>query len=115
MGYDAREVAKWGIVDWLSNKGEAPLVDMVFNASADMVDYNLAIMFQSQHCSSNYLRIQVSPAFMHFIHSLHRIGRFKGADENHPFINSCSFLALGRLHCMTPAFVHKLKSKIGFD
>ena len=59
MGYDAREMAKWGLVDWLSNKGEAPLVDMVFNASADMVDYNLAVMFQSQHCSSNYLRIQV--------------------------------------------------------
>ena len=61
MGYDAREVAKWGTVDWLSNKGEAPLMDMVFNASADMVDYNLAIMFQSQQCSSNYLRIQVRP------------------------------------------------------
>lgn len=58
MGYDARDVAKWGIVDWLANKGEAPLVDMVFNASADMVDYNLSIMFQSQQCASNYLRIQ---------------------------------------------------------
>lgn len=61
MGYDARDVAKWGIVDWLANKGEAPLVDMVFNASADMVDYNLSIMFQSQQCASNYLRIQVVP------------------------------------------------------
>jgi len=61
VGYDAREVAKWGLKDWLANKGEAPLVDMVFNANADMVDYNLSIMFQSQKCPSNYLRIQVPP------------------------------------------------------
>jgi hypothetical protein len=33
----------------------------VFNASADMADYNLSITFQSQQCSSNYLRIQVRP------------------------------------------------------
>lgn len=59
VGYDARDVAKWGLVDWLANKGEAPLVDMVFNASADMVDYNLSIIFQSQQCPANYLRIQV--------------------------------------------------------
>jgi hypothetical protein len=61
MGYDAREVARWGVMDWLAHKGEAPLVDMVFNASADMADYNLSITFQSQQCSSNYLRIQVRP------------------------------------------------------
>ncbi len=59
MGYDAREAARWGVIDWLVNKSDAPLVDMVFNASADMVDYNLSIMFQSQQCGANYLRIQV--------------------------------------------------------
>ncbi|CAK9205454.1 unnamed protein product [Sphagnum troendelagicum] len=58
MGYDAREAARWGVIDWLVNKSDAPLVDMVFNASADMVDYNLSIMFQSQQCGANYLRIQ---------------------------------------------------------
>jgi predicted acylesterase/phospholipase RssA len=58
MGYDAREAARWGVIEWLVNKSDAPLVDMVFNASADMVDYNLSIMFQSQQCSANYLRIQ---------------------------------------------------------
>lgn len=58
-GYDAKEISKWGAVDWLSRKGDSPLVDMVFNASADMVDYNLAIMFQAQNnASNNYLRIQ---------------------------------------------------------
>ncbi len=60
-GYDAKEISKWGAVDWLSRKGDSPLVDMVFNASADMVDYNLAIMFQAQNnASNNYLRIQVA-------------------------------------------------------
>jgi hypothetical protein len=60
MGYDAREAARWGVIEWLVNKSDAPLVDMVFNASADMVDYNLSIMFQSQQCGANYLRIQVT-------------------------------------------------------
>lgn len=59
MGYDATNVAKWGTVEWLDNNGEARLVDTVFNAKGDMVDYSLSILFQSQHCASNYLRIQV--------------------------------------------------------
>lgn len=58
MGYDATNVAKWGTVEWLDNNGEARLVDTVFNAKGDMVDYSLSILFQSQHCASNYLRIQ---------------------------------------------------------
>jgi hypothetical protein len=44
----------------MAYKGDAPLVDMVFNASADMVDYNLSIIFASQKSSGNYLRIQVT-------------------------------------------------------
>ncbi|KAG0569724.1 hypothetical protein KC19_6G111600 [Ceratodon purpureus] len=56
-GYDAEEVAKWGVFDWMVHDGDAPLVDMVFNASSDMVDYNLNIIFDSQDSSKNYLRI----------------------------------------------------------
>ena len=58
-GYEAEEVSKWGLLDWMSHGGEAPLVDMVFNASSDMVDYNLSIIFESQDSSKNYLRITV--------------------------------------------------------
>lgn len=101
MGYDAREMAKWGVGDWLSNKGEAPLVDMVYNASADMVDYNLAIMFQSQQCSSNYLRIQVLPASVLSIHYLHRVGPFKG---DHLLTLPVSYLS----SCVTTAFIHEV-------
>lgn len=56
-GYGAEEVSKWGVLDWMVHDGEAPLVDMVFNASSDMVDYNLSIIFESQDSSKNYLRI----------------------------------------------------------
>ncbi len=60
QSYDTNEVAKWGVFKWMAFKGDAPLVDMVFNASADMVDYNLSIIFASQKSSRNYLRIQVT-------------------------------------------------------
>jgi expansin (peptidoglycan-binding protein) len=59
VGYTAKEISRWGARDWLIHKGDAPLVDMVYNGSADMVDYNLATIFQSQNCGTNYLRIQV--------------------------------------------------------
>ncbi len=58
-GYDAKEIARWGARDWLLNKGDSPLVDMVYYGNADMVDYNLSTIFQSQNCGTNYLRIQV--------------------------------------------------------
>ncbi len=60
QSYDTNEVAKWGVFKWMAYKGDAPLVDMVFNASADMVDYNLSIIFASEKSSRNYLRIQVT-------------------------------------------------------
>jgi len=59
LGYEAKEVSKWNVLNWMVHAGEAPLVDMVFNASSDMVDYNLSIIFESQDSSKNYLRIKV--------------------------------------------------------
>lgn len=37
---------KWGVVDWMVYDGEILLVDMVFNVSLDMVDYNFSIIFE---------------------------------------------------------------------
>ncbi|KAH9563472.1 hypothetical protein CY35_05G127800 [Sphagnum magellanicum] len=71
VGYTAKEISRWGARDWLIHKGDAPLVDMVYNGSADMVDYNLATIFQSQNCGTNYLRIQ----------SENLKGRVSGVDE----------------------------------
>lgn len=57
--YDANGAAKWGLLGWLTNAGSTPLVDVFTQASADMVDYHLSVIFQALHTEKNYLRIQV--------------------------------------------------------
>uniref|UniRef100_A0A0A0LJL8 Patatin n=1 Tax=Cucumis sativus TaxID=3659 RepID=A0A0A0LJL8_CUCSA len=39
-------------------KGATPIVDIFSDASADMVDYHISSVFQSEHNDRNYLRIQ---------------------------------------------------------
>ncbi|XP_058221040.1 patatin-like protein 2 [Rhododendron vialii] len=56
--YNANGAAKWGLLGWLTNAGSAPLVDVFTQASADMVDYHLSVIFQALHSEKNYLRIQ---------------------------------------------------------
>ena len=51
---------KWNILNWLTNDGSSPLIDMFFSASADMVDINAQVLFEVFDCEKNYLRIQVS-------------------------------------------------------
>jgi patatin-like phospholipase/acyl hydrolase len=57
-GYSAKDAAKWGALKWVLNNGSSPLINSAFDASADMVDYNLSIMFDSHESGLNYLRIQ---------------------------------------------------------
>ncbi|THG03358.1 hypothetical protein TEA_010343 [Camellia sinensis var. sinensis] len=56
--YNAKMAAKWGVLGWLSNNGSTPLVDVFNQASADMVDVHLSVVFQALHSENNYLRIQ---------------------------------------------------------
>ncbi|KAF7141283.1 hypothetical protein RHSIM_Rhsim06G0047500 [Rhododendron simsii] len=56
--YNANGAAKWGLLGWLTNAGSTPLVDVFTQASADMVDYHLSVIFQALHTEKNYLRIQ---------------------------------------------------------
>ncbi|CAH2075719.1 unnamed protein product, partial [Thlaspi arvense] len=57
--YDAKKVAKWGLLSWLHNKnGSTPLVDVFNQASSDMVDFHLSVVFKALHCGENYLRIE---------------------------------------------------------
>jgi len=56
--YNADGAAKWGLLGWLTNAGSTPLVDVFTQASADMVDYHLSVIFQALHSEKNYLRIQ---------------------------------------------------------
>lgn len=61
--YNARRAAKWGLFGWLYNKGSAPLISVFSDASSDMVDYHLSVVFQVLRSQENYLRIQVSLIF----------------------------------------------------
>lgn len=58
--YSADEAAKWGVVGWLTSGGSTPLVDVFTQASADMVDLHISVVFQALHSEKNYLRIQVT-------------------------------------------------------
>ncbi|XP_052196293.1 patatin-like protein 2 [Diospyros lotus] len=56
--YQAQRAARWGILNWLSDNGSTPLVDVFNLASADMVDFHLSVVFEALHSERNYLRIQ---------------------------------------------------------
>ncbi|THG19071.1 hypothetical protein TEA_027637 [Camellia sinensis var. sinensis] len=56
--YNADESAKWGLLGWLTSGGSTPIVDVISQASSDMVDYHLNVVFQALHSEKNYLRIQ---------------------------------------------------------
>ncbi|CAA3030292.1 patatin 2 [Olea europaea subsp. europaea] len=56
--YSAQKAAKWGIFEWLRNGGSSPIVDVFTQASADMVDLHISVVFQAFHSQENYLRIQ---------------------------------------------------------
>ena len=57
--YDAKMAAKWGTLGWSLRGGSSPLVDVFSQASADMVDFHISVIFQALHSEHNYLRIQV--------------------------------------------------------
>ncbi|XP_020517536.1 patatin-like protein 2 [Amborella trichopoda] len=57
--YSAKAAAGWGVLRWLYNKGNSPLVDTLSQASADMVDVHNSIVFQALKSKDNFLRIQV--------------------------------------------------------
>ena len=58
--FTAKEAAKWrGLLNWLTNGGSTPIIDIFSQASADMVDLHLSVVFQTLNSEKNYLRIQV--------------------------------------------------------
>ncbi|KAL0450327.1 UNVERIFIED_CONTAM: Patatin-like protein 3 [Sesamum latifolium] len=56
--YDAAKAAKWGVLGWLYNHNSTPLIDSFQQASADLVDFHNAVVFEALHSQKNYLRIQ---------------------------------------------------------
>ncbi|XP_031498062.1 patatin-like protein 2 [Nymphaea colorata] len=56
--YSAKKAAKWSVINWLYDNGRTPLVDVFSQASADMVDLHISVVFQALRSEQNYLRIQ---------------------------------------------------------
>uniref|UniRef100_A0A2N9FTS4 Patatin n=1 Tax=Fagus sylvatica TaxID=28930 RepID=A0A2N9FTS4_FAGSY len=56
--YNANMAAKWGTLGWLLHGDSAPLIDLFTQASGDMVDLHISLVFQALHSQENYLRIQ---------------------------------------------------------
>jgi hypothetical protein len=71
--YDAPNAAKWGILGWLTKGGSAPIFDVFSEASGDMVDVHLSVVFQALHSEKCYLRIQVFACHTAHIYS-RRVG-----------------------------------------
>ncbi|XP_027092861.1 patatin-like protein 2 [Coffea arabica] len=57
-GFDAEDVAKWGLLSWLTNANTTPIIDIYTQASGDIADLHLSTIFQTMQCQENYLRIQ---------------------------------------------------------
>ncbi|KAI3884771.1 hypothetical protein MKW92_045155 [Papaver armeniacum] len=55
--YKSSVVSKWGVLGWLFDGGNVPLIDAFCQASADMVDIHASTLFRALHCQENYLRI----------------------------------------------------------
>ncbi|BFI36763.1 hypothetical protein MARPO_0106s0025 [Marchantia polymorpha] len=60
VSYDAKEVASWGSLSWILNDGQQPIIQMLQNSSAYLVDFDIAIRFQIDEVEENYLRLQTS-------------------------------------------------------
>ena len=58
--YTAREAGRWGVFGWLTSGHSAPLVDVFTQASADIVDFHLSVLFKAHSSEQKYLRIQVN-------------------------------------------------------
>ncbi|KAE8652095.1 patatin-like protein 2 [Cucumis sativus] len=58
MKFTADQAAQWGLFGWLTAGGSTPIIDAFYQASSDMVDFNLSVVFQALHCEDKYLRIQ---------------------------------------------------------
>ncbi|KAJ8619020.1 hypothetical protein MRB53_015206 [Persea americana] len=56
--YTATSASKWGVLGWLLSGGSTPLIDVFSQASSDMVDIHISVVFQALHSKSNYFRIE---------------------------------------------------------
>ncbi|CAL4986714.1 unnamed protein product [Urochloa decumbens] len=60
QSYTADECNWWGLLPWVYNvrNKTQPLIDTLMYSTGSLVDYDVALLFKSQCCEENYLRIQ---------------------------------------------------------
>lgn len=80
--FTAQMAAKWGLLDWLTQSGSNPLIDVFTQSSGDMVDFHLSAVTQALHSADNYLRIQVKFLYIFFI----VVGVQFGTPRNLPYL-----------------------------
>ncbi|XP_065049973.1 patatin-like protein 2 [Musa acuminata AAA Group] len=56
--YRAKSASRWGVFGWLLGGGSTPLVDVLMQSCADIVDIHLSVVFKALRSESNYLRIE---------------------------------------------------------
>ncbi|KAL5712680.1 hypothetical protein ACHQM5_014826 [Ranunculus cassubicifolius] len=56
--FNAAQASTWGMIGWLYSNGSTPLIDTFTQASSDIVDINVNILFHALDSENNYLRIQ---------------------------------------------------------
>lgn len=59
--YNAKDAANWGSVQWIASiyTDSHPIIDVLQDGSANMVEIHLATIFEAFQAQDNYLRIQV--------------------------------------------------------
>ncbi|GLT49866.1 hypothetical protein SLA2020_233930 [Shorea laevis] len=55
--YNAKMSSKWGIICWMYENGNTPIIDCYDDASKDMVEYHNVAVFQALDSEHSYLRI----------------------------------------------------------
>ncbi|KAH9663500.1 Patatin-like protein 1 [Citrus sinensis] len=55
--YNAKMASRWGVINWLYDNGDTPLLDCYGQAIGDMVDYHISVVFHALQSEDNYLRI----------------------------------------------------------
>ena len=64
--YNAKMASKWGVISWLNENNNTPIIDCYGEAGKDMVEYHSSVVFQALHSEDKYLRIDVSFHFFYF-------------------------------------------------
>lgn len=61
--YTAKKAAKWGIISWLYDDGNTPILDITKESSRDLVHFYSSVVFKALQSEDKYLRIDVRSTY----------------------------------------------------